>query len=274
MRFFRNSIFTILLTLVHLVSQADALPPSAMQGATTVSGPTDALNFNMQVLIAPEYVGNDAKLWFAVVRAGEVYLLSESTGFSQYPGGLAMLLSNDRTEAPAYRAITLRMEMIALNGWNSRSLLGGELYVGYGSSFGEMINAGRYLKVYSLYERLPSVEASESLFYCYARTASAAPTSVAFRFRATNFTNYVAATITFEALLYVPNQATPFGGNYQYTIPGGLAPNASVLLDLVPSVSDSFSTQASEFCGISFSTRLGVKIYRATDAGGAVHTYQ
>lgn len=274
MRFFRNSIFTILLCLAHLVSQADPLPPSAMQGDTSVSGYTDALNFNMKVLIAPEFIGNDSKLWFAVVRAGEVYFLSETAWFSPYPGGLAKLLSNDRTEAPAYRAIASRTETISITGWNTRSILGGELYVGYGSSFGEMINAGRYLKIYSLYEKFPSVEASESLFYCYARSNFSEPIYVAFKFRATNFTNYVASTVFFETLLYVPGQETPIGGNYQYTIPGGLAPGATIVLNLVPSVADSFSTKAAEYCGVSTSTRLDVKLYRATDTGGVVHNYQ
>jgi hypothetical protein len=85
----------------------------------------------------------------AILQGDQAYFFNGTTGFVPYTGGLAALLSNSRTEAPSVRSITNTTETISLTG-DASGVMGGQVYIGYGATFGELINNARYKNVYNV----------------------------------------------------------------------------------------------------------------------------
>lgn len=127
-----------------------------------VTGSTNALTFNAAVAPTGEFLSNGSKLWMAIIQGQQVYFFNDTAGFVSYPGGLGVLLSGQPAEAPAVRTITKSTEVIYLPSWNTRSILGSDVYVGYGSSFADLVKNARYKKLYTFVEKQP--DGLEALF--------------------------------------------------------------------------------------------------------------
>ena len=115
----------------------------------TTTGAANPLSFTATIYIPQSYVGNNSKLWMAILQGDQAYFFNGTTGFVPYTGGLAALLSNSRTEAPSVRSITNTTETISLTG-DASGVMGGQVYIGYGATFGELINNARYKNVYNV----------------------------------------------------------------------------------------------------------------------------
>lgn len=120
-----------------------------------VTGTTDSLTFNAAIAPSSAFLNNGSKLWMAIIQGQTVYFFSDTQGFVPYAGGLSLLTSGSPAEAPAVRTITKSTETINLTGWNTRSILGSEVYIGYGSSFAELVKNVRYTKLHTFVEKTP-----------------------------------------------------------------------------------------------------------------------
>ncbi|MES2584420.1 MAG: hypothetical protein V4627_16975 [Pseudomonadota bacterium] len=118
-----------------------------------VTGTTDSLTFNAAVAPSGAFLNNGSKLWMAIIKGEQVYFFNDTMGFVPYAGGLRLLTSGNPAEAPAVRTITKSTETIYLAGWNTRSILGSEVFIGYGSSFAELVRNVRYTKLYTFVEK-------------------------------------------------------------------------------------------------------------------------
>lgn len=117
--------------------------PAAAQvdAAFSRTGSTDALNFSVTIATEQRFIGT-GKLYFVLFHNNQFYLLSETRGFVPYTGG----------EIPEYKTIGRSTEAITINNWSTRSQLGGEIFVGYGADFFEMLNSGRFKHIATLTE--------------------------------------------------------------------------------------------------------------------------
>lgn len=154
-----------------------ALPAAAQIPTTSsISGSTDSLNLSVTVSTESRFIGN-GKLYFVVFHNNQFYLLSETRGFIPYTGG----------EIPEYKTIGSSKESITLNNWNTRSQLGAELFVGYGTDFFEMLNSGRFKHVSTLADVVAPVDpytAFSRTYSCYNPMGTFVET-LTFNFKAT-----------------------------------------------------------------------------------------
>ncbi|MBB6560034.1 hypothetical protein HNP48_002706 [Acidovorax soli] len=83
------------------------------------------------------------QLWFAVLHKGQLYFHGGAAGFAafQCPGAC---------NAPAYKTAASGHETIVVNGWDASGALGAKLYVGWGRSFGEMVDNTQMLEVHTV----------------------------------------------------------------------------------------------------------------------------
>ncbi len=155
--------FKKLFTLLVFVVCASVVHAQALTTNIVVNGTTNSLTVNIAVAPTAPFVSNGSKLWMAIVQGQQVYFYSDTEGFVPYSGGLAQLLSAQPTEAPAVRAISKSTEVVYITGWNTRSILGSDIYVGYGTTFADVVKAGRYKKIYTFVERFVPVRLDELL---------------------------------------------------------------------------------------------------------------
>lgn len=147
-----------------------------------VTGTTDSLTFNAAVAPSGAFLNNGSKLWMALIQGETVYFFNDTLGFVPYAGGFSLLTSGNPAEAPAVRTITKSTEAIYLTGWNTRSILGSDVYIGYGSSFAELVKNARYTKLHTFVEktapRLDELYGRVTLVYKF-KTSSNVYTDVA-----------------------------------------------------------------------------------------------
>jgi hypothetical protein len=265
---FKKTLVTLVFAAANAFTHAENLNTSI-----STAGTTESLSFSAAVTPTGQFLFNGSKLWMAIVQGQSVYFFSDTLGFVPYPGGLDALLGSSPSEGPSIRSITQTTELINIRGWNTRSILGADAYVGYGSSFSEMIANARYSKLYNFVEKLPTVEASQGAFYCSNPYTYFVVNYVSYQFLASNNTSYPISTIYFDVKLSIPGKPFPIPDSAYYVIPGGLSPNSSVFLQLQPNMFGDFAVNTQQYCGISASTNLYVKITSSVDGNGVSHRY-
>lgn len=157
-------VFKRLLSLFVFLACGSFANAQSLTTSIVVAGTTDSLSFNAAVAPTGEFLNNGSKLWMAIIQGELVYFFNDTSGFVPYAGGLGLLLSGNPTEAPAVRTITKSTEVINLTGWNTRSILGSDVYVGYGSSFVELVRNARYAKLYTFVEKAPAPTGLAALY--------------------------------------------------------------------------------------------------------------
>ena len=135
---------TLLATLIS-IGCAASFGQNIIATGTTY-GPINALGFTASITIPQSYVGSNSKIWLAILHGDQVYFLTDSAGFVQYIGGLAALASPQPTEAPSLRTIISTNEVVSISG-NASGAIGAQIYVGYGSTFTDLINNAKYKNI-------------------------------------------------------------------------------------------------------------------------------
>lgn len=233
-----------------------------INATATITGHTDALNFAATVAPEPQFIGN-GKLYFVMLHGSQFYFLSETRGFIAYTGG----------ETPEFKTINRTTESVNLPNWNTRGQLGAAIFVGYGADFFEMLNSGRFKQISTISEITPRAIASNAKFYCNNPYQYITTDYVTYSFKLDNQTSHPISEIYFDLSLSIPGKPIPITQSSYYKIPGGVAPNSSIILDLQPNMFSDFATQAKSFCNIAGQTSLGVNIKSIKDAQGIMHTF-
>jgi len=157
-------VFKRLLSLFVFLACGGIANAQSLTTSIVVGGTTDSLTFNAAVAPTGEFLNNGSKLWMAIIQGDSVYFFNDTQGFVPYAGGLRLLLSGSPAEAPAVRTITQSTEVVKLTGWNTRSILGSEVFIGYGSSFAELVRNARYTKLYTFVEKAPAPTGLAALY--------------------------------------------------------------------------------------------------------------
>lgn len=144
MNIFRKTAIAAALCLINLASFAENVESNVV-----ASGSSSALSLNAYIAPTSNFIGNNSKLYLAIVLGNSVYFYSDTAGFVPYAGGLTALVGSNPAEAPPVRAITKSTEAISLTG-DATAVVGADIYVGYGTSFAELISSGRYAKKYTI----------------------------------------------------------------------------------------------------------------------------
>ncbi len=144
MKIFHKTILAVALCLINFASNAE--PVNATASAT---GSSSALNFTATVSPTSNFIGNNSKLYLAVLLGNALYFYSDAAGFVEYVGGLAALASSNAAEPTSVRAISKSTETINFAG-DATVAVGADIYIGYGTNFAELISGARIAKKYTI----------------------------------------------------------------------------------------------------------------------------
>jgi hypothetical protein len=138
---------TAIAASIYLIGTASFA--GSVNASVNANGPSSALTITATVTPTADFVSNNSKLYLAIVQGADVYFYSDTAGFVSYAGGLGALTGSNPTEAPFVRAITKNSEIINLAG-DARGVVGGNVYVGYGATFAELIGNARYSNLFTI----------------------------------------------------------------------------------------------------------------------------
>lgn len=130
----RNVVIVSIFCLYPTLGNAQDINATA-----SISGKTGSLNLTATIYPSAEFIGNGSKIWLAVWHQGSLIFHGGNLGIVLYQGG----------DAPPFLSISRTRETFTFEEYNSTSILGDDLYVGYGTSFADMLNNSRYKKIHT-----------------------------------------------------------------------------------------------------------------------------
>lgn len=126
-----------------LIGPGAGAPAPGVSAAVRMDGPATDTRLQIDVSNVPGLPGQ--QLWLALLTTnGQLLFVGEREGLVafQCPGSC---------DAPANRRATGSPQRIEYLHWDVRGLIGAKVYIGWGRSFGEMVDTGQMREIYTVY---------------------------------------------------------------------------------------------------------------------------